>query len=281
MKRVVVTGGSGKAGQATLVELADHGYDVLNVDTVAPAGVAAKFPCKIADLAEMGEARAVLDDAEAVVHLGAIPNEMMHTGPRVFHNNTLSTYNVFESARQSGLQRVVWASSETLLGLSFADEPPRYAPVDDDHAPYPNSSYSLSKVMGEAMADQYARWSGVAHVGLRFTNIFRPEDYENVPSFWADARLRSWNLWGYVDTRDVARSCRCGLEADVSGSANVIIAAADTIMNRPSAELMAEVFPDVPIRKSLGEFETLLAIDLARELIGYQPAHSWRDEISG
>jgi nucleoside-diphosphate-sugar epimerase len=100
-----------------------------------------------------------------------------------------------------------------------------------------------------------------------------------VPGYWGDARLRSWNLWGYIDARDVATAFRLALEADVTGSSNVIIAAADTIMDRPSVDLLAEVFPDVEITRPLGEFETLLAIDGARRLLGFEPAHSWRDHV--
>lgn len=100
-----------------------------------------------------------------------------------------------------------------------------------------------------------------------------------MPSFWADAASRRWNLWGYVDPRDVAAACRLAVEAELTGSHNVIIAAADTVMDRPSAELLAEVFPGVPSRRELRGHETLLAIDAARDLIGYRPAHSWRDHV--
>jgi nucleoside-diphosphate-sugar epimerase len=96
---------------------------------------------------------------------------------------------------------------------------------------------------------------------------------------WDDVRARDFNLWGYIDVRDAARACRLALEADVAGTVSVIIAAADTIMNRPTSELLAERFRDVPVRRELGEFETLLAIDRARELIGFTPQHGWRDEL--
>jgi hypothetical protein len=93
---------------------------------------------------------------------------------------------------------------------------------------------------------------------------------------------RKWNLWGYVDERDVALSCRLALEADataVAGSPS-FIAAADTVMNQPSAELMASVFPGVPLTSPVAEFGTLLSIDRARKVLGYQPGHSWRDHVS-
>ena len=106
-----------------------------------------------------------------------------------------------------------------------------------------------------------------------------PEEYDRFPSFWEDASLRRWNLWGYVDARDVAQSCRLALEADV-GAEHFIVAAADTVMNRPSRELMAEVYPSVPYRPTAGDFDTLLSIEKARRLLGYEPRWSWRDHIA-
>jgi len=173
---------------------------------------------------------------------------------------------------------VVWASSETTLGLPF-DVPPRYAPVDEAHFPYPTSTYALSKVVSETVAEQLADWSGIPFAGLRFSNIFEPPDYAHVPGLWEDARLRRWNLWGYIDVRDGAAACRLALEAAIEGADHFIIAAADTIMDRPSADLMREVYPDVPLTRELDGFETLLAIDHAREVLGFDPRHSWRDEV--
>jgi nucleoside-diphosphate-sugar epimerase len=180
-----------------------------------------------------------------------------------------------------GLARVVWASSETILGLPFEREHPAYAPMDEEHPPLPESSYALSKLVSEEMARQFSRWTGLPYVGLRFSNIMEPEDYERFPSFWGDAHLRKWNLWGYVDARDVAQSCRLALEASVSGAEVFIVAAADTVMNRPSRDLLAEVFPDVPLRGSLDDHGTLLSSAKARRLLGYEPRFSWRDHVAG
>ena len=93
--------------------------------------------------------------------------------------------------------------------------------------------------------------------------------------------MRRWNLWGYVDERDVASACRLALEAPaeaVADSPSFVIAAADTVMNRPSAALVAEV-PGVPLQGERGEFESLLSSDRARQAIGYVPRHSWRDHV--
>lgn len=116
-------------------------------------------------------------------------------------------------------------------------------------------------------------------IGLRFSNVMEPHDYQRFPAFDADAMLRKWNLWGYIDARDAAQAIRKSLELDATGPDVFIIANADTCMTRPNAELMAEVFPDVPMKKDVQPNETLLSIDKARRILGYEPQHSWRDEV--
>lgn len=275
--RVVVTGSAGKAGRAVVRDLLDHGHDVLGVDLVRdPAELCEQL---VADLTEHGQTVEALAGADAVVHLAAIPAPGLRPPELTFRVNGASTFNVFSAAALLELRRVVWASSETLLGLPFDRERPRYAPIDEDHPPLPESTYALSKLVGEAIAGQFNRWTGIPFVGLRFSNVMEPHDYARFPGFWGDPQLRRWNLWGYVDARDVAQSCRLALDADVTGAETFIVAAGDTVMNRSSAGLMAEVYPDVEIRRELGEFETLLSIGRAQRVLGYAPAHSWRDEI--
>lgn len=277
MKNIVVTGGSGKAGRAVVKDLLDHDYEVLNVDLFPAREKLAPF--LKADLTDLGQTYEILRGADAVIHLAAIPAPGLQTEEITFRTNMTSTYNVFNVAMSLGIKRVVWASSETTLGLPFDREQPVYAPIDEAHPLYPESSYALSKVLSEEMARQFSRWSDISFVGLRFSNIMEPEAYGRFPGFWADARLRKWNLWGYVDARDVAQSCRLGLEADIQGAEAFIIAAADTVMNRPNSELMAEVFPDVPLQDGTGDFETLLSIKKARQILGYTPQYSWRNHI--
>ena len=275
MSLVVVTGGSGKAGRAVVADLLEHGEEVLSVDLVRSPELACEQ--LVADLTDFGETVEALRGAEAVVHLAAIPAPGLRPDELTFRVNTTSTYNVFSATPLLGLRRVVWASSETVLGLPFERERPAYAPIDEEHPTYPEFSYALSKLISEEMARQFHRRTGIPYVGLRFSNVMEPHDYAHFPGFWDNPELRRWNLWGYVDARDVAQACRLALRSDVGGAEVFIVAAADTVMNRPSAELMAEVYPDVEIRGELGEFETLLAIGKARRLLGYAPAYSWRD----
>jgi nucleoside-diphosphate-sugar epimerase len=280
-QRICVTGASGQAGRAVVAGLREHGYHVTPTDVVVSRADREDGMLQ-ADLTDYGQAVEALTQADAVVHLANIPAPGLSTPAVTFNSNTTMNFNVFQAAAALKLSRVVWASSETTLGLPF-DTPPRYAPVDEDHYPVPTSTYALSKVASETIAGHIAQWSGIPHVALRFSNIMAPEDYQRFPSFWDDARKRNWNLWGYIDQRDVAQSCRLALEAEaktVTGNPAFIIAAADTVMNRPSAELLAEVYPSVRLTRDVGEFGTLLAIDRAREVLGFAPAHSWRDHVT-
>jgi nucleoside-diphosphate-sugar epimerase len=277
LSKIVVTGASGKAGRAVVRTLLEHEHDAHAVDVVPPAESAAPF--LLADLTDFGQTIECLWSAESVVHLAAIPASGIHTEETTFRTNMLSTYNVFEAARLVGLRPVVWASSETILGLPFEREQPAYAPIDEDHPAYPESSYALSKMLSEELGRQLHRWTGTPYVALRFSNIMEPHDYDRFPSFWDDPSLRRWNLWGYVDARDVAESCRLALEADV-GAEHFIVAAADTVMSRPSRELMAEVYPTVRYTPTPGDFDTLLSIQKARRLLGYEPRWSWRDHLA-
>jgi nucleoside-diphosphate-sugar epimerase len=273
LTRICVTGASGRAGRVTVAELLAHGYTVIATDARAPEhdlGV----PVLRADLTDYGQAVEVLDGAEAVVHLANIPAPGIHPPVATFTANLTMNYHVFNAATTLGLRRVVWASSETTLGLPF-DTPPRYAPIDEDHYPHPTTSYALSKVATETLAGHFAAWSGIPFVALRFSNILGPAEYAGWPV--ADPAARRWNLWGYIDERDAAQACRLALEADVTGATSYIIAAADTCMDRPSAELLREVYPDTPLTRTVGEFETLLAIDRARAALGFNPKHSWRN----
>ncbi len=274
--KVVVTGGSGKAGRAVVRDLVERGYDVLNVDLVAPKE--RLCPYLQANLTHLGETFEVLRDANAVIHLAAIPAPGIATEEVTFRTNVESTFNVLMAATSLRFERIIWASSETTLGVPFEKVQPAYAPIDENHPLLPESTYALSKVIGEELARQFNRRTGIPIVGLRFSNIMEPEDYAAFPTYWEDSALRKWNLWAYVDARDVAQSCRLALERPVAGAPFFIIAAADTVMNRPSRELMAEAFPTVKLVNRLEEFETLLSIERARKILGYEPRFSWRSQ---
>jgi nucleoside-diphosphate-sugar epimerase len=284
--RVVVTGGSGKLGSACVSDLVSHAYDVVVFDRLRTADLPQGAIFVPVDLTDYGQ---VLDGVlgieeryhkvDALVHLAAIPAPGIVPNHATFANNMNATWNIVTAARRAGVKNIVWASSETVLGLPF-NTPPPYVPVDENYPPRPESTYSLVKTLEETMAAQLCRWDRELKMfGLRFSNVMRPEDYAAFADFQHDAALRKWNLWGYIDARDGAQAIRLALESDLTGCEIFVIANADTVMERSNTDLLAECFPGVEIRGQIGPNDTLLSIDKARRLLGYEPQHSWRNQV--
>ena len=278
--RIAVTGASGKLGTQVARSLTEAGHQVLRLDEVgARAGDFTQID--LTDYGQVVDALSGVDDRssgfDAVVHLAALPSGGLAPDSATFHNNMNATFNVFQAARRVGIRRIVYASSETLLGLPF-ETPPPYVPVDEEYDSRPETMYSLVKHLEEELARKLTRWDPELSItALRFSNVMVPDDYPGFQAFQGDSSLRRWNLWGYIDARDGAQAVLRALDANRPGFDTFVIAAADTVMETPNAELLAEQFPHVPLTRELEEHESLLSIDKARRLLGYEPRHSWRD----
>ncbi len=280
---IVVTGGSGQAGRACVRDLMEHGYEVTSIDLVPPGDADVRF--SRADLADFGQAIAALsmidervEKVTDVVHLAAIRAPGLAPNHVTFANNTVSTYNIFEAARQLGIKNVVWASSETVYGIPYP-QGPAYVPVDEE-IERPETAYSLSKLMGEKMAEQFCRWDPeMKIVGLRLSNVMDPQDYARFPDFDKDPRSRHWNLWTYIDARDAAQAARLALEEKITGAHVFGIANADSVMSRTNEELLDEVYPGAVRKRPIAANESLISIEKARKVLGYEPRYSWRDHV--
>lgn len=280
-KKIAVTGGSGGAGSYVVRELLGHGYEVRNVDRATPAETGSAY--RQADLTDYAATIAALDGCTAIVHFASDPEPDFdfETGAKRFHNNMLCNYNVFNAACALGLEKVVWASSETVLGFPFENVRPKSIPVDESHELMPQNSYAMAKVCTEQLAHMMNALHGVPFIGLRLSNVLythtdHPANYEAIPSYWDDPRSRAMNLWGYIDARDAARCTRMALESTVTTAEEFIIAAADTIMRQSNHELIEAVFPGVPIDPGLGEHQTLLCTAKADSMLGWRAQYSWR-----
>lgn len=284
--KIAVTGGTGSwdrgVGPVVIAALQARGHDVTNLDRAVPGGIEKRGFIRV-DLTDYGQTFAALHGHDAVVQLAANgePDWDHVSGAARFRVNTMIAYNVFQAACFLGMRKVVWASSETVLGFPFDRVPPRVLPTSDDDPPIPTSSYGFSKAVTEDLARHMNRRYGVPFIGLRFSNIFYDKpghvtSYERIPGFWADPKSRMFDLWGYVDARDVAHACVAALDSSVTGAEAVTIAAADTIMRQSNAELVAAAFPGCALRPGTGEHETLISIDKARKLISYDPQWTWR-----
>lgn len=277
---VIVTGSAGKLGRAAVAQLRKAGHRVVGLDIAGPIAPSQSLRADCTDFGDVMGALSGIDMSgglpDAVVHLAGIPMPGLATDQRTFEVNTLSTYNVFSACARLGIKRVVWASSETLFGLPFK-EPPAFVPIDETHPDRPNWSYALSKQLGEAMAESFCRWNPeMAIVSLRFSNVFGAADYDEVEGIQANPRWRRMNLWSYVDHEDAGDACRLAVEADLRGHQKMVIAAADTLMDIETQQLLADFYPDVARQGEIAGHQSLLSSEEAAKHIGYRPRFSWR-----
>ena len=278
--RIAVTGSSGKLGLAVVDHLVEAGHSVTGLDAVGAPGEGF-VRVDLTDAGQVLDALAGVEERhnglDAVVHLAASPAPGIRPDTVLLHDNLAMTIAVFQGARRAGITRIVHASSETLLGLPL-DEPPPSVPIDESQPTRPNFMYAVGKHLEEELGRKLCRLDPrLSITGLRFSNVMSPDDYAEFASWQDDPAQRRWNLWGYIDRRDGAHAVERALVTRGPGYETYIIAAADTVMRRDSAELMSAEFADVPLSRPLVGRETLLSIDAARRDLGYSPSHSWLD----
>lgn len=225
----------------------------------------------------------VLQGADAVIHLAAIPTAFLYQNEVTFQNNTVSTYHVLEAMAGLKIGKAVLASSETIYGIGFAKElhAPLYVPIDEEHPLLPEDCYGLSKVVGEKTAEAFHRRTGMQVASLRFGYIHTLEMFRNYPEFNHDPSQRVRNVWNYIDVRDAASACRLAMEADGLGCTSLNVVADDTCMNVKSRDLMTAMFPGVSdFREPLEGYEGLMSNRKAKTLLNWQLAHTWRSNLS-
>jgi len=293
-KRILFTGGSGKAGRHTVPWLVAKGYEVHNIDLVPldSPGVTNL----IADITDSGqvfnalsmhrdfpdlEAGKGVQPFDAVIHFAAVPRILIKPDNETFRINTMGTYNVIEAAVKLGIRKVIIASSETTYGLVFANEPrnPTHFPLDEDYDVDPMDSYALSKIVNEKTARAFALRSGFDIYALRIGNVIEPHEYSLFPKWFADPGFRKRIAWSYIDARDLGQITLRAIEKDGLGYQVFNAANDDTSSDLPTAELLKRFYPGVPVKAELGEYETLLSNRKARDVLGFRPQHSWRKYV--
>jgi nucleoside-diphosphate-sugar epimerase len=219
---------------------------------------------------------------DAVVHFAAIPRVMIGTDAECFRQNTLTTYNVIEAAAKMGIRKVIFASSETTYAVCFADGElkPDFVPIDETHATVPHDSYAMSKVCNEMTARSFQARTGADVYGLRINNVIEPHEYADMfPNFIKDPALRRRNIFAYIDARDLGHMVDCCLRTDGLGYQVFNVSNDDTSVDITSDQVIARFYQGVEVRGEMGLNETFFSNKKAKNLVGFKPAHSWRDSI--
>ena len=276
---IVVTGAAGRLGRMVVQLLVDQGREVLATDQLDADDLPAKFVRR--DLVDAEAVTDILKDAEAVVHMGAIPGPLREDPSAIFDNNVASTFNVMTSAAELGLRRVVFSSSA--FGMGWAEDGnafvPLYLPLDEEHPMMPFEPYGLSKQVGEDIGRMIARSSDTTVVSLRFTNVATPEVQAEFP--WQSPTPEdplTLVMWAYADARDVAEAHALALDAEIEEYEAFMIAQPSSRFKQPTIDLVRNNFGDrVEIREGLGGTASVISTEKAQRLLGWRPRYDWTE----
>jgi len=297
-KRIVFTGGSGKAGRHVIPYLLAQGHKVLNLDLVPFPDPAADVYTLKTNLTNSGEVFNALTThfnmsgwekdplpaaPDVVIHFGAYARNSITPDNETFVANTTSTYNVIEAACKLGVKKIIIASSETTYGVCFSQGDTDYHsfPLEEDYDVDPMDSYALSKVCGEKTARTFARRFENDIYALRIGNVIEPHEYErDFPKYVKDPMSRKRNAWSYIDARDLGQICdlaikKSGLGFQVFNATNDTI----TIQGMTTTEFLKKNCPNSPITREMGPTEGPLSNRKIREILGFKDVHDWKKYV--
>jgi len=285
-EKVVVTGGSGRAGEYIIAELAANGYDVYNADFAPPrpgsASNAAQF-WRI-DVTDYGEVLNALTGADAVIHMAAIPAPNMDPEHKLFRINMMANWNVLEAAEVHGIERICMASSINALGAGWGSKKhiPEYLPIDEDHPTRVEDAYSQSKWLGEQMGDAFVRRrpGKVQIANMRFHALWDRETAKQHKETGDRASVGGrapLGFWSWVGRHDAARACRLAIEKEFGGHEAFFINATDTVLDIPTMDAIEAEYPGVEIREPITGFKSPLSVTKAEKLLDWVPVESWRE----
>ncbi|MCZ4494222.1 MAG: NAD-dependent epimerase/dehydratase [Conexibacter sp.] len=278
MKRVLVTGAAGQLGREVVAHLADRGIPVTALELREPGDLPVDRVV-VGSASDVAAVRRALDGADAVIHLAALREPSLGTAEEVFVGNTSATFTVLEQAARAGVRRAVVASSYALIGLPFATRVrhPAYLPIDEDTPPQIEDPYALSKQVDELVGQMMWWRHGLSVCALRFPFLggLDAELPERARAITRDLALGATEMWAYLETRDGASACVAGLTEPAPGFHVVGLAAPETLVPYPTADLLDVFHPDVPRRRPFVGRAAAVDASRARALLNWAPEHLW------
>lgn len=296
-KRIIMTGGSGIAGQWVLRHLVENcGHEVLNVDQKNMIDPPGDTRTLITDLTNGGQVFSALSSTttgnifdedispkpvDCVIHFGAVPRGMIITDSELFRNNMIACWNVLDTAARLGIPKVILASSESVYGQCFPDRPidPFYLPLTEDYPCNPVDTYGTAKLMSETLAKSYHDKFGIDMYVLRIGNVVDDNDYKQFPELLKKPERKRRVLWSYIDVRDLSTAVEKCVEKDGLGYTVVNIAGEVSASNIPTKDLVKRFMPNVEIRENIDGFKSLLSNKKFKDQFGWEPKYDWRDYV--
>jgi len=288
--RVLVTGSAGRLGRTTAAALTASGHDVIGADRAL--GGLRGLDERAIDLTDEASVTALLDDArpEAVVHLAGISVPFSAPERQILLTNTAIAHTVFSAAAATGVERVLAASSPTVLGYGLPGWRAAAVPLDETHPVAPTHAYALSKAVIEELVRAFSRSAPGAFGFFRPCYIVSPEEWAGAPTQQghtiverlADPALAAVSLFNYVDARDAAEFIHTWLAApsEVVDGEGFFVGAADALAVRPIADLWREFAPALGAGADrMTGPSAVFSTAKAERLLGWRARRGWRDQL--
>ncbi len=290
-KRILLTGGSGKAGKHVAKYLIDKGHSVLNCDLVNYTQNQLNY--LFLDVTDSGQTFNALSShfnvnelrknaqpisLDAVVHLAAIPRILQKSDNETYRTNVLGTYNVIEAAIKLGVRKIIFASSETVYGhcLSHAEPLPQSLPITEEDAVNPMDSYAISKVVNEVTAKGFQLRSGIDIYGLRIGNIIEPNEWFLFNEFCKNPEVRLPNIFNYLDARDLGQAVELCVQKDGLGYEIFNVSNDNNSVDLHTSTIIEKFYKGSQLKFELGKNECLFSNRKLKEITGFQPENNWK-----
>ena len=293
-KRILLTGGSGKAGKHVAKYLLDKGHKVLNCDLiqdqqdrpdylhldVTNSGQVFNALSSHFNKDELRQNKNVIG-LDAVVHFAAVPRILLKPDDETYRINVLGTYNVIEAAVKLGIKKVIFASSETVYGFCFShDKPmPKSLPIIEEDPIKPMDSYAMSKVVNEETAKAFQRRSGIDIYGLRIGNVIEPEESFLFESFCKKPEVRLPNLFNYIDARDLGQAVDLCIQKDGLGYNVFNVSNDNNSVDLNNDQIRKRFYPGIPMKFEIGSNECLFSNRKLKAELGFKPENNWESSV--
>jgi dTDP-4-dehydrorhamnose reductase len=196
-KRVLITGAGGRIG-GSLADLLKDRYDLRLTYRSQRSEKPPVADWRVLDLEDLPALEEALKGIDAVVHMAADPSPDA-TWESVLHNNIIGTYNVYEAARRTGVHKIVFASTNHVMGMYDRDG---MWPIFADQPIRPDSLYGVSKAFGEALGRFWYDQHGVSVICLRIGWML-PEPRDEI------------SRWMWLSPRDCAQIVSRAIDSDI------------------------------------------------------------------
>ena len=289
-KRLLITGGSGKAGKHVAKYLLDRGHRVLNCDLVNVAQEGLDY--LNLDITKSGEVFNALSShfnknelrknqivlgLDAVIHFAAIPRILLKPDNETYRINVLGTYNVIEAAVKLGIKKVIFASSETVYGFCFSHGNliPNSLPITEEDPTKPMDSYAMSKVVNEETAKAFQRRSGIDIYGLRIGNVIEPQEGYLFREFSKKPEVRLPNVFNYIDARDLGQAVDLCIEKDGLGYEVFNVSNDNNSVDLYNEQILKRFYPNSKLKFEIGSTECLFSNRKLKEELDFNPQNNW------